>query len=276
MLRAYINGTEVTLVVPVTDSEGNSVVASSVAYRVLDGNDTELVAETVVGGFTAGDAEVNLVIPASINTMAEIADLNDREAVIATIEARAVYLKFTTAEGVIGASEIYGLMREQSLIVGVNTFQTYAQAMINAGEITDKTGWDNAVETQRSTALQEARNRLLRVSFRLEANDMSRLSYSRTGVEGYGPALADMTKAEFDQLPAKFKKALAMAQVAEADFILSGDETEELKAAGVISHKVGESATAFRPGKTLEYAVCRKAMQYIQRYVSLGASIGRS
>lgn len=270
----YLDGTDVTLVIPLVDSEGGSVVASSVLYRLFDGDDAEVVAETAVDPFVSGAESVTITIPGSANTMKPIADLSNYEAVIAMTEARVVRLKITTATGTITTSKVYGLKRESNLLVGVNTFQTLQQAMINSNEITDKLGWANGNEAQQTTALIEAHGRLSQLNFKLELGDMSRLSYKSVGSTMV--KLVDITKAEYDGLPAKFRKALSLAQIAEADFILNADDTDSIRASGIIQTKVGETSTTFRDGKSLEFAVCSKAIKYLQRYVSFSASIGRA
>lgn len=275
-MNAHLDGTEVTLEIPVADSDGNAVTAVSIMYRVVDGNDVVKVAEQALATYTPGAASATIVVPAEANVMAAIGDVDDSEEVIHTREARRVILKIQTASGTISSSHVYALEREQVLIAGVNSFQTYANAQVKALEISDRIGWDGATENQRVSALIEARRRIVRMAFRVEASDMSRVSYSRKTIRGgYSPTLDDMGQQEFLGLPDKFRNALCLAQIAEADYILNGDELEEMKVSGIISSTVGETSTTFKDGKALEFPICRKALMHVQRYVTFSASIGR-
>jgi hypothetical protein len=81
---------------------------------------------------------------------------------------------------------------------------------------------------------------------------------------------------QFVALPVRFKRALMLAQVAEADTLLSGGSSfEELRREGLMSMTVGESKQFFQSGKPLNLPVSRRAIGYLKPYVSYTLRVGR-
>ncbi|GAL22948.1 hypothetical protein JCM19235_1249 [Vibrio maritimus] len=61
----------------------------------------------------------------------------------------------------------------------------------------------------------------------------------------------------------------------EAEHLLGGDGTEDLRAKGVMSYTVGEVKQFFRTSKPLDLVVSKHALRYIGRYVQYNRRLSR-
>jgi hypothetical protein len=103
------------------------------------------------------------------------------------------------------------------------------------------------------------------------ADSMSRLASSNIISN-----LDEKTDAELKALPEQFLNAIRLAQVIEADSILGGNETEDLRESGLLSKTVGESSQMFRSGVAMKLPLSKRAYQVLKRYTMRNNKIGRA
>ena len=257
----YRDASAVKIVVPFTDEDGNAVAPLTASYRVYDQDGVDLIASTPYA-FTPGtDTEATITVGAVHNT------LNG-----ATRLMRVVELKMATDDATIYSNSVTYVIESNSLLtVPENTYQTYEQAQLVAMDIATLTGWDAATDRARRAALVEAYHKIGKLRFRVGYEDwQSRI----TGTQEV-PDVNSLTLSEFNALPADFIAALRRAQVAEADSVLGGNTTQDLRKDGLMSNSVGEVSQMYRPGKPLTLPVSSRALQFLTGYVKYGMRSGR-
>jgi hypothetical protein len=190
----------------------------------------------------------------------------------------------TTAGRVNEASIRLKVVSEESslapidLVVLTNSFQSYADAMLLSREMSGLAAWSAASDIDRSKALIDAFERLIRVGYRVPRPDSDLQSrFDANYATEISPRHWDIvTLPEFEALPARFLRALKKAQVAEAEVILGGDLISGRRRAGLLSETVGESSMMFRPGKPLQLGVSEQALVYLTGFVNLRMTMVRS
>jgi hypothetical protein len=281
-MQTFLNATTVTVTIPLLDSAGNALPVATAQYRVTDSNGAEVGALTPVS--VAAEAEtVSITTSELLNTMAPLADANVPGVVIEPLESRTVELHLVTSDGnTILLTQTYLLQRDSILILGANTFQTLAKAEINARAMTGLDNWHAASDEEKVSALLEARYAMASLTFTnvSDAYDQSNISYqgfNHSGVAftAFGGDITKLTPVQYAQLPPKFKKALEMAQLAQANASLGGDAVADKRIAGLIAETVGESRQQYRAGNPLRMPVVRKAMNYLTGYITYARVIGR-
>lgn len=247
-----------TLELPVSGAE-----IASAAYRVFNESHVDVVASTpvVIGGT---DTQTIITVPALVN------GLSGAARGFRTIELALVLTsgerKFVTYS--------YILKGTESWEVPSQTFQTYEQAVLTALDLTNIPGWNMADEQLRKAALKEAHSRIDSLSFdMLEATEFPDFPALEPGFQG---RVSNLELADFDDLPDSFLGALKIAQVLEADQILVTTDPTERRNQGLLSMTVGESSAMFRSGKPVRTPVCKRAFDYLSRFVRAGNFIGRS
>lgn len=278
-MNVFLHATDVTLSVPLLDGAGNTVTVSSVSRRVIDESGVEVVTQAPVTGFVSGESSVTVFIDAASNTLAGNA----------TRALRVVELACIVGGNVMLFKASYVITASDSLREGVNSFQNYAQAQFTALEVVNIPGWDDADDNTRTAALIEARRHIVQLSFtQLNSNvvwgqdslsfvpEGAYLSGSTTNMFLFNGSLELITPSQFLLLPEKFKLALRLAQVAEADAILGGDPVDNKRQRGVVADFIGESKQVYRPGMALQLPVSRRALGYLSYFVSFGRRIGRT
>lgn len=267
MERRFIAGHDIELTIPLIDQYGGIVDASALSYRIVDQAGVELVAMTPDPTFVPSSSEITLTVLAAQNTLgaSEI------------YAVRSVELYMTTASGMVFGVFDYFIESSVPLVDGVNSFQSYAQSLMTAEAIAKIPGWTQAQRDARVSALRQAAANILRLTFKGMWDDYVGQDRLRVITPfSTGPNLkVIMESAQYASLPPHFIDALRRAQVLEANFILGGDEVEEIRRSGVMSTTVGESSQFFRTVKPLELPICRRALQEIGRYVSYSPKVAR-
>jgi len=261
-MQAYLGGQSVTAEIALIDTDGDQIVASAASYRVINQAETQLVASTPVVGFGAGDENATVVVPGINNVLT----------VGVARELRIIELILTTDEGTIKLSHEYFIEAEQMLTEGVNSFQNYATALLGAYDIPGIPGWQNSTKPERITALIQARLNMAPIRFRYAFDSLQNVVEPSFGVAD----ITDLTQAEYLALPAGFKTSLRRAQILEADFIMGGDPSDEIRRAGITTKRIGESSETYKSRKALELPVCRKAILALSKYVTNRQRIGRT
>lgn len=280
-LDVYLNNTDVTVTVDLVDEMGNPLNVNSVDYRVVNQDNTVLVARVAATGFTAGDSQVAITVPQASNTMAATS----------TREVRSVELYCVTDAGTIGFSKSYGLELMDPLKVATNTFQNFALAQLTAMDIPNLTAWHAAPEQEKVRALIDAREHIVQLNFNLLNSNVNfsqdSLNYvpegsfqsayvARNSLFLFNGNLNLLDETQFNQLPERFKKALRQAQVVEANAILGGDPDDAKRSAGIVEERIGESTVKFTQGAKLSLPVCKRALGYLSYYVTFAKRIGRA
>lgn len=262
---SYIAGTDLTFEIALVDAAGNAVDATSVEFAVYDGEGAELLPFATLTGYTAG-SDATVTVPATYNTLAP--------AVLKA--AREIVLKCVTPNGVALVSKTYVVEQASgSLVRGVNSLVTLASADMLAAEMTSAQAWTTAVKQQKINALLEAYRRLGRL--RLIPLDNFYYDRQRPFVSRAATSILDLSISEVLSLDAKLIAALSLAQVAEADVILTGDPAEARRRDGLILDTIGDVKQMYRGTKPLELPISRRALEYVSNYVTLGSKmVGRA
>ena len=268
----------VTLVIPLADADGNTYNVSAISYRVVNQDETELVALTSLSSFSAGSTEATVTVLAANNVLATGS----------IRELRNIELYLTEDDNQLTIRYPYVIEASEVLVVGANSFQTYAQALLTAMEVSDIPGWNAASEQDRITALMDARHHIVQLNFTLLTGyfDQSNIAYfgdmqfetpyiSKNNVAFLGGNLDLLKPAQYAALPEKMKQKLRLAQIAEADSILGSDPIKDQREAGLMSSSIGEVSQMYRAGKPIQLPVCRKALSYLSYYISFAKRIGR-
>jgi hypothetical protein len=287
----FLAGTTVECVIPLV-AKGVSLDVDAIDYRILDENNAELQASTRLEGFTMGTKEAQIVVPASLNQIAGHSQADMDVHTIPTRAARLLELHLTLESGnQVVLTYAYGLEPVSVLIPGVNSFQTYAQAQLMAAEIPGTPGWDAAADEERYAAMIEARWHLVKLSYYLLNSNINfgqdslnfvpegvyQSKYVATnGLFMFDGNLELLSAEQFNALPERFKGALRKAQVAEADFILTGDPMSDKRLAGITSDTVGQTHQSYRSTKPLDLPCCKRALSYVSYFVQMNKRLART
>lgn len=264
-MQIFLSATEVKLTIPLQDESGNALAPTGVSYRVIDQDGVEKVPSTVVVDYALGNTEVEVTVPASIN------------ATLAPRELRVVEVQLSMSGNIVMLTEHYIVQAAEPLVPGVNSYQTLARALLNAASVATMSGWAAASTNERISALIEARDHINQLSFRVLGNGIGQdhIGYSFESTEITVGDLRFLTEEQFNRLPERFKRALELAQVVEADAILGGDITADKRKSGLMAETIGESKLMFQAGKPLDIPVCKRALGYLKPYVSFKLRAGR-
>lgn len=296
-MESFLQGTAVTLTIPLVDKWGNQLTVESISYCIVDqsgtfvSDDTEaagvvastttVLPQTPLIGFVAGAATAVVTTSPTINTLAAYN----------TSELRSIQLQCLTSDGnTIPLSASYVVELQDPLQIGINSFMTYANAEFTSLSIPNTPGWDGASDGDRIAALIDARNHICQLNFsQLNSNvnwGQDSLSFIPEGVYPSSYATPDgmflfsgnlsfLTVAQFAQLPPRFMNALYLAQVAEADAILGGDPVEKKRQEGLMLETIGESKMMFRGSKPLQLPCSRRALGYLSYFITFNKSLTR-
>lgn len=268
-MEFFRNASQITLNLELKDSQGNAVEPTAVSYRVLDQDDNEITAETVVGTFTAGDTKVDITTSPAENTL----DVSEVRGM------RVVQLLMTVAPGaVVTNSYEYFVETDSILEVDFNSYQTYNAALLRVLDMPELEAWEVADKRQRMSALIEAYHRLGRLTYEIDDGDDQSIDYQAKLIfnnEFITDLNNDYTIDELTAIDSVFVESLQKAQIMEAAVILGNDPIEDQRRDGLMSASVGESSNFFRPGKPLELAVSKPALRYLTGYIRYKRTIGR-
>ncbi|WP_151708809.1 hypothetical protein [Acinetobacter brisouii] len=186
---------------------------------------------------------------------------------------RVVEFQLTLSDGNIYPVDFaYIISPREQLIAGYNSFQTLREGHLSAMSVANTTNWDASTEPQRVAAMMEAYRRICSLRFTDITQGQAYLNESRI--------LGDLSRVpprEFKDLSYRLRRALHLAQIAEAEAVLGGGEQADLlRKAGLISQTIGETQEMWRSSKPLDMRVSKAAMMYLAPYVSLNMRSGRS
>lgn len=326
-MNVYISGNAVESTIALNDDAGNPIAnVVSVVYRVIDSESKELVKsmvyvpdgedypeipetpaepeepevseealseepseEPVPEEPSEGPTEQETISEVTVLTSEDVNTLNEDS----SRDIRIICLKAKTKTGAVFSLEYaYGLTVSDPLQVGVNSFMTYRQAQKMAMDMPKLNNWESMSQSQRISALLEAKQRICRLAFDFGQVqlDMTKQDYvvqaagkprcvqvgEIFGVYGGSVKLEDLSVEDFEALPTKFRTALMQAQLAEANDVLEVDSIAERRRQGLILETIGEVKQMFSSIIPAQMAVSSKAMSYLSRYLASGKKIGRS
>lgn len=321
-MNVFISGNVVESNIALNDDAGNPIAdVVGVTYRVIDSENNELVKPTVYvpngedypeeteeptepetpetpeEALTDEPGQEEPSEPVEEETISEVIVQTSEEVNTLKEETsrdiRIICLKAKTRSGAVFSLEYaYGLTIADPLTVGVNSFMTYRQAQKMAMDMPKLNNWESMSQSQRISALLEAKQRICRLAFDFGQVqlDMTKQDYvvqaagkprcvqvgEIFGVYGGSVKLEDLSVEDFEALPTKFRTALMQAQLAEANDVLEVDSIAERRRQGLILETIGEVKQMFSSIIPAQMAVSSKAMSYLSRYLASGKKIGRS
>lgn len=321
-MNVFISGNVVESNIALNDDAGNPIAdVVGVTYRVIDSENNELVKPTVYvpngedypeeteeptepetpetpeEALTDEPGQEEPSEPVEEETISEVIVQTSEEVNTLKEETsrdiRIICLKAKTKSGAVFSLEYaYGLTIADPLTVGVNSFMTYRQAQKMAMDMPKLNNWESMSQSQRISALLEAKQRICRLAFDFGQVqlDMTKQDYvvqaagkprcvqvgEIFGVYGGSVKLEDLSVEDFEALPTKFRTALMQAQLAEANDVLEVDSIAERRRQGLILETIGEVKQMFSSIIPAQMAVSSKAMSYLSRYLASGKKIGRS
>ena len=249
-MLTFAPGSPATLSIPLLDSNGQLLTADTVSYRVTDQNGVELVALTALGMASGSIDTVEFTLPETVNTLSEGV----------TRALRVVTFSITTESGSATVVYRYLVKAEDALKVMGNSFQSYDEALLRATEVPNMNAWDVASDDHRQAALIDAYRAICQLQF----------------VSDFQPAaLPDLTESQFLLMDVRFRNAVSLAQVVEADARLGGTDVSNLRREGLMSATVGEVSQMFRPSKPLALPVSHRTLQILAGFISWSGRISR-
>ena len=268
-MQNFKPGTLVPISFSLLDESGEVLKPTAIRWRVLDETE-QMIADWVDMGAMPTTSEITLPIPSSTTTLAP--------GVLRGI--RTVEMEVTTALGTVTLTEQLMLQGPTALAFGINSFQTFSQAILLAEDFTpdQMQGWLAVERETREKALIQAYQRILLLPLNTNMVDGWNQSMLTTDtvVASLNGRLKFLSPEQMLNLAPTLLTALRSAQLVEAFDILAYDPVAEARRAGLNAVTVGESSQFFRPIKPLELPICTKAMAYLQQWVRFGAVIGRS
>lgn len=267
-MRSYQSGVAANVPVSLIDpATGSSLTGSAIRWRLLDPLDAVLIDWTAVTPLEEVTDTLLVPIPATQMTLAPEDGV---------VSGRAIHVEVTTGTGetvLLHETILLSANLASPLYPGVNSFQTYTQALILAAQIPD-TSLGSSVEQAR-VALTEAWRRICALKFRvLRSATQEHMSehYDRL----WSVDLKELTQREWSLLPANMKTSLCRAQVMEAQAILEGDAVAEARAGGIVSMTVGESSNFFGTSRPLDMGVTPRTLKEIGPWVDYSIRITRA
>jgi hypothetical protein len=289
----YLAGTQVTLVVPLQDRNGNPLTVTSISYRVVDNTDTQIVPLTALATFIAASTSATIVVPATLNNLAVIPATitNNQIDMFSTREVRTVELHLTISGNTVILTKSYALESDDPLMVGLNSFQTLPQAELVSIDIPNLLAWSAATDSDKLAALIDARSHICMLNFWLlnsninwgqdslnfipDGTYQSPYISTGSGMFIFNGNLSLLTPTQYNTLPIRFRAALCKAQVAESDSIMGGDPIDIRRREGLMLESIGEVKQMFRAGKPIDLPVSKRALKYLSQFVTFAKHTGR-
>lgn len=173
----------------------------------------------------------------------------------------------------------YLLQGDNPLVVGKNSFVTLEQSKLLFATIPGLEYAEKANETQLVNALAESYERIARLRFRFTAamrmenvGYISEVAWRPRAITDDDPlslttrrfTLDEVTPETFEQLPEKFRKALAKAQIIESNAVLAPTDTvEERRRKGVILETINEVKMMFSSTTPIKNSVSSKTLSVL-------------
>lgn len=258
-MKIYPDAYSVTVAFPFTDLNGEVVTVNEFSAILYNGDD-EVVEDFGVLAIDNGTGVREIIVPAEMNTLGA----GEMSA------ARILRVAMETDAGTIRKSHSYIITGEIRLELMTNSFLSFEAAELIARDMVNIAGWNAADDDKRYVALIEAFNRLTRIPMRFRADDHVELGDRTDQFAAETIILTTqwpiVTAEDFLGFPSHFRKAVRMAQVAEANELLEGDVIGKKHREGILSETVGESSIMLRGGK-VDYGVGHGTLNHLRGYI---------
>jgi hypothetical protein len=166
--------------------------------------------------------------------------------------------------------------QDGELILQINSFVTYNEALLLAREMSETESFDAAQREARIAVLAEAWRTLVRLNYDLP-DDYDRIMSRVTDFPGADPGdLTEMTAEEFLALDPLFIAAIKRAQVAEAIERLGGRSVADARAKGLLSSTIGEVSQMYRSGRPIDVGVSPRALKELRGFVVYTPRLSRT
>jgi hypothetical protein len=262
---AYISGTDVIVTIPLI-SDGVLIPATEVDYRILNQDDAVLVARAAHPTFVVTNTEVAITIPAIHNTISPLETVR---------ELRVIELFVNDGTGEIKLSYEYIIEKELVLIEGINSFQSYGRATIEALTLSKVDEWHASGRNERTNVLIEARRNIGAIS--LKCNTVESAGYTRYDNDVFAfNDITKLTQAEFLALPIELKEALRRAQILQANYLLKDDEATNNINDGIAAITVGDAKHVYQAKAKLKTLIDKRALLELSKWINSGVRIGRA
>lgn len=262
-MKFYPENYDVAVEVGFVDLNGAAIVVTEVTAAVYDGDD-QLVVDFGSLPFDPAASSTTITVPAALNLL-------EGDELSAT---RVLRVALKTAAGTVRRAFGYIIEGESRLELLNNTWVSLEAAEALARDMPGLKAWLAASDDQRAAALINAYSHMQRIQLRFtwplrDGEDRREETILRPG------AWTELTVDDFLSFPREFRRALRMAQICEADKILTDDPLQSRHRAGVISETVGESSVMLRGGK-LELGVASETLRYLSGYVYYSVTVARA
>lgn len=276
MMKLYPENFNVALDVLFTDDSGAPLAVKGVSAALYDGEHVN-IADFGSIPFDPADTKVTITVPAQENVLGE-GELS---------AARVVRVHLDCGANVLTRTLSYIIEAESRLEILNNTFLTLEAAEVFARDLPSLKAWSAADDDKKVAALINAYSRLSRVQLRYtKAHPVTEITpTTRPWPPGRPARDCDVvirpggwkkfTKEDFLAMPADFRKAIRLAQMIEANEILTDSPYEARHRAGVISETVGESSVMLRGGR-LELGVSNQTLRALSGFVYYDVRIARA
>lgn len=266
-MQNYAPGGAIQVTINLLNEAGADLTPVALRWRVLDEAETVLQDWTVASLPAPTEKSVTVTVLGALNILTPPA----------TRGLRTVELEVTTAAGMVVLTESVLLQATSALMVGYNSFCTYAQALMTVQDYSDRTvtGWESATRDQRERALIEAFNSIRRMPLIVGVEE-NLYSAGRGLVRDYGWLSLLEPDEYLSNVSARQQKALRAAQLLEASEVMNADPVLIARRNGLMSMTVGESSQFFRTGKPMEAPMLSsQAIEILKPWLRYSTTIGR-
>jgi len=244
-LEIYEPGVDVTVSLPLVDNKGEAITPVALDYEIVD----------EVGGSVVASTNIP-TIPSTGELIISVEGVNNTLASGTVRGYRSVILTITTASDTIIVREGYLIEESSSLVVLINSFQTYEESLMYSRELI-LDGWGAASENHKKAAMAQGYDRFGGFNWHFIFTD-----------DTYQVKTLDaLTSVEWGILDSRHKHDFRMAQIVQADYHLGGAAIEKDIDAGLQSSTIGEVSQFYRPRPTLTLALSRHALTYVGKYI---------
>lgn len=269
--------TDVTFAINLVNELGSALSVSSVSYLLFDGDNNIVIPETSTNYTTVSlKPQVSITIPAIYNIVPSISSSRAR-----LLQVNVV----TTDKNLVKVKEVYGIDSLTPISFMNRSYQSYQDAELLAYETLNLENWNSETETNKINALRTAFDQIGVLSFNVRKYNVQ----SPTSIDPYSNPLFQERWSykinninEFSSeymltMPEGFIKALKLAQVLQADYVLGkGGTSETLEQQRLVSETVGESSKTWKSTKALRLPLCESAMRALTGYIQFGGKLGHA
>lgn len=257
-MQKFPPGNTIKALINLVDASGAALSASALRWRLLDENDSVLIAWQTAAVPGAG-APLELTIPSALTLLTP-----PQTRMILRLE-----VEVTHAGGIKVIEQSSMVMALSTLVPGHNSFQTYSAARVMGISMPGGSRWElegEVTKEEHEVALSEAFAAIMRLPLKV------------TYDSGRWAMLKDLVGDDMIALlPAQMLKDLRKAQVLEAVSAIDADPLLLQRRRGLISMTVGESSQFFGSKPVDTPVLNQEVYKVLGPYIhASGVKIGRA